>query len=78
MMEAMEKEKSDEEPDPVELNSFEFFVQALSYLEGEAKGKLSSSERARACSRIVIIEIKSAILNESQYYDWSQLLNEST
>ena len=26
MIEAMEKEESEEEPDPVELNSFEFFV----------------------------------------------------
>ena len=41
MTEAMEWVEVEEEPEPVELNSFEFFIQALSYFEGEANGKLS-------------------------------------
>ena len=37
-------EESIEEPEPVKLNSFEFFIQASSFFEGEAKGTLGSSE----------------------------------
>ena len=36
MMEAMEAVAEKMEPEPIELNSFEFFVQALSYFEGDA------------------------------------------
>ena len=46
MMEAMEMAEEGDEPEPVELTSFEFFIQALSYFEGEAKGKLSSDEQS--------------------------------
>ena len=35
MMESMETAAKVEEPEPFELNSFEFFVQALSHFEGE-------------------------------------------
>ena len=45
MMEAMKTAVVEEEPEPVELNLFEFFVQALSYFEGEKPGKLSSTEQ---------------------------------
>ena len=44
-MATVEEEK---EPEPVELNSFEFFVQALSHFEVEARGKLSSEEQSPA------------------------------
>ena len=46
IMEAMGTVKEEEIPEPLELNSFEFFVQALSYFESEANGKLSSSEQS--------------------------------
>ena len=48
MMEAMETVKEEKIPEPLEMNSFEFFVQALSYFEGESNGKLSSSEQSPA------------------------------
>ena len=40
--------KEEKEQDPIELNSFEFFVQALSYFEGEARGQLCSNEQSPA------------------------------
>ena len=46
MMEAIEIAEEEEEPEQVELNSFQLFVKALSYFEGEAKGKLSSDEQS--------------------------------
>ena len=48
MIGATETSEEDKEPDPVELNSVEFFVQALSYFEGEANGHLSSGEKSPA------------------------------
>ena len=48
MIEAMEAVESEEEPQPIELNLFEFFIQALSYFEDEANGKLSSNEQSPA------------------------------
>ena len=83
MMEAMETAVEEEEPEPVELNSFEFFVQALSFFEGEAQGKLSSTEQSPANpvgssnSRIEINSIKTAIMQENNQR-WSQLLDKST
>ena len=40
-----QEENPDEESDPVELNSLEFFIKALSYFVVEANGQLSSSEQ---------------------------------
>ena len=40
--------KEEEETEPLELNSFEFFAQALLHFEGEANGKLSSTEQSPA------------------------------
>ena len=48
MVGATEAEKEENEQVPPELNSLEFFVQALSYFEGEACGKLSSDEQSPA------------------------------
>ena len=62
--ETIEEEKV---PEPVELNSFEFFAQALSYFEGEARGQLSSEEQSPATpveslnSRIEINAIKTMV-----------------
>ena len=62
--ETVEEEKV---PEPVELNSFEFFAQALSYFEGEARGQLSSEEQSPATpveslnSRIEINAIKTMV-----------------
>ena len=39
------KEQEEEEIEPLELNSFEFFAQALLHFEGKAKGKLRSTEQ---------------------------------
>ena len=72
----------EKEPEPVELNSFEFFVQALSHFEGEARGQLSSGEQSPATPveslspRVEINAIKTAILQES-HSNWSKLLDES-
>ena len=83
MMEAMETVKEEEIPEPLELNSFEFFVQALSYFEGEANGKLSLSEQSPATpvgsssSRFEINAIETAILQEIND-DESKFLDEST
>ena len=41
-----EKGKSAEESDPIEFNSQEFFVKALSYIECKVRGKLSSKEQS--------------------------------
>ena len=66
----------EKEPEPVELNSFEFFVQALSHFEGEARGQLSSGEQSPATpveslsQRMEINAIKTAILQES-HSNWS-------
>ena len=66
--ETVEEEK---EQDPLELNSFEFFAQALSYFEREARGQLSSGEQSPASpvaslnSRIEINAIKTIILQEN-------------
>ena len=76
-------EESIEEPEPFELNSSEFFVQALSFFEGEAKGTPGPSKPSPASpvksedSRFEINAIKSEILGESRQYGWNQLL-EST
>ena len=82
-MGAMETVEEEEIPEPLDLNSFEFFVQALSYFEGKANGKLSSSEQSPATpvgsssSRLEINAIKTAILQETSD-DESKLLDEVT
>ena len=81
MMGAMETVGEEKKPEPVELNSFEFFVQALPYFEGEARGQLSSSEQSPATpveslSPRIDNAIKTAILQES-HSNWSKLLDES-
>ena len=48
MVGATETAKEENEQVPSELNSFEFFVQAISYFEGEARGKLSFDEQSPA------------------------------
>ena len=81
MIGATETTEEEKEPEPVELNSFEFFVQALSYLEGEASEKLSSGEQSPASPvessnpRMEINAIKTALVQESQY-KWSKLPDE--
>ena len=76
MVGATETTEEEKEPEPVELNSFEFFVQALSYFEGEASGKLSLREQSPASPaassnpRMEINAIKTALVQESQY-KWS-------
>ena len=45
-MKEAKEEKEEKEQEPLELNSFEFFAQALFHFEGEAKGKLSSTEQS--------------------------------
>ena len=76
-------EESIEKPEPFELNSFEFFNQALSFIEGEAKGTLGTNKPSPASpvksenSKLEINSIKSEILRESRQYSWDQLL-EST
>ena len=78
------REKSPEGPGPVELNSFEFFIQALSYFEGEVNGTLGSSKPSpespvkSADSRFEINSVKSEILSESRQYGWNQLLESAT
>ena len=80
----MEMVQSEEEPEPVELNSFKFFVQALSYFEDEADRKLSSHEKSPAIpvgsssSRIEINAIKTVIIQDEYSSDWSKPLDEST
>ena len=77
-MEATE-EKEEEDQEPLELNSFEFFAEALSYFERIAlrtqfngsKGELSSTEQSPANpvvssnSRVEINSIKTAIIQEN-------------
>ena len=71
MIEAKETGESEEEPNPIELNKFEFFIQVISYFECETKGILSSSEQSPASPvesanyRIEINAIKSEILRET-------------
>ena len=66
----MVTEESLEESDPVELNSYEFFIKALSYFEGEAHGTLSSEPShvysvESASSGFEFNAIKSELLGES-------------
>ena len=74
----------EEIPDPVELNSLEFFIKALSYFEKKANGKLSSSEPSPASlvrsetQRFDINAIKTALLDECKQCGSSQLLNDPT
>ena len=42
------KLKDEDERNPIELNSLEFFAHALSYFEGEARGQLSSEKQSPA------------------------------
>ena len=71
MIGATETSEEDKEPDPVKLNSVEFFVQALSYFEDEASGQLSSGEQSPASpvassnSSIEINAIKTALIQDS-------------
>ena len=61
MMELMEKE-TEEVLEPVELSSFEFFIQALSHFEGKAQGKLNSTEKVgllNSGSRLIRLEFRS-------------------
>ena len=51
-----QEENPDEESDPVELNSLEFFIKAMSYFEGENNGELSSVEQSPVS--LVRIEIQ--------------------
>ena len=61
----------EKEVDPIELNSFEFFAQALSYFEGEARGQLSSDKHsppslvASSNSRMEINAIKTIIMQQN-------------
>ena len=72
----------EEIPDPVELNSLEFFIKALSYFEKKANGKLSSSEPSPASlvrsetQRFDINAIKTALLDECKQFGTSHLLND--
>ena len=74
MIGATETAEEDKEPDPVVLNSVEFFIQALSYFEGEASGQLSSREQSPASSVAsskpsieinAINEFKTALIQDS-------------
>ena len=71
MIGTTETEEEESEQDPPELKSFEFFVQALSYFEGEARGELSSDEQSPASpvesskSRIEINAIKTILLQKN-------------
>ena len=83
MVESEAQEKNlDEESDPVELKSLEFFIKALSYFEGEANGQLSSSEQSpaflvrRDTQRLNINSIKTTLLAEHNQCGSSQLLND--
>ena len=71
MVGATEAAKEENGQVPPELNSLEFFVQALSYFEGEASGKLSSDEQSPASldtssnSIIEINAIKTILIQEN-------------
>ena len=77
-----QEENPDEESDPVELSSLEFFIKALSYFEGDANGQLSSSEQSPASlvrsetQRLNINAIKTALLAEHKQCGSSQLLDD--
>ena len=79
----MVEAKQDSEKEETEPNSFEFFAQALLYFEGEAKGKLSSTEQSPDNpveswnKRIDINSIKTTIIQEYQQ-ELSKLLEEPT
>ena len=70
MIGAMGTVGEEKEPEPVELNSFEFFVHAESHFEGEASGQLSSGEHSPATPveslnpRLEINAIKTALVQE--------------
>ena len=83
MMESEAQEENPyEESDPVELNSLEFFIKAISYFEGEANGQLSSSEQSPVSlvrsetQRFDINAIKTVLLEEHKQCGSSQLLND--
>ena len=71
MVGALATVEEEKEPEPVELNSVEFFIQALSYFEGEASGQLSLGKQSPAspvASSNPILEInaiKTAIIQDS-------------
>ena len=72
MIEYETKENNPEdESDPVELNSLEFFIKALSYFEGE-NGQLSFSEQSpkslvrSETQQININAIKTALIVEDK------------
>ena len=71
MIGATEIQKEEQERDPPELNAFEFFVQALSHFEGEARGQLSSDEQSPTSpvessnSKFEINAIKTMLLQEN-------------
>ena len=77
-----EAQEENPDEDPVELNSLEFFIKALSYFEGEANGQLSSSEQSPASlvrsetQRCNINAIKTALLAERKQCGSSQILND--
>ena len=77
-----QEENPDEESDPVELNSLEFFIKAISYFEGEADGQLSSSEQSPASlvrsetQQFKIDAIETALITEHKQCGSSQLLND--
>ena len=76
-----QEENQEEESDPVELNSLEFFIKALSYFEG-ANGHLSSSEQSPKplvigeTQQFNINAINTALLTEYKQGGSSQLLND--
>ena len=78
-----DEEKEGEEMVQVELNSFEFFAQALLHFEGEATGKLRSAEQSPANpvgswnKKTEINAIKTTMIRESNQ-ETSKLLEEST
>ena len=83
MIESEAQEKNpEEESDPVELNSLEFFIKAISYFEGETNGQLSSSEQSpKSLVRSETQQfnnnaIKTALLAEHKQCGSRQLLND--
>ena len=80
MVGATETEREEKGQVPPELNSFEFFSQALSYFEGEANGKLSSEEQSPTSlvessnSIFEINAIKTIILQD----DWENKTREES
>ena len=63
--------------DPIELSSLDFFISALSFFEGEAKGKLSPIEQSpaspvRSKNSIINTEIRNAIIQSEEECGSSQ------